>query len=66
MIVGRKPKLTPAQQIDALRWANKRDRLRVEIRELGTMPRKARELGIAESTLKRYIYGEQKQPVRSP
>ena len=62
---GRKPKLNAAQQLDALRWANRRDRLRIELRALGTMPSKARELGIAESTLKRYIYEQQKQPVRT-
>ena len=39
-IVGRRPKLSAAQQLDALRWANKRDQLRQELRELGTMRRK--------------------------
>ena len=57
MIVGRKPKLTPAQQTDLLAWNAQRNSLQ-------TMKAKARELGVCEATLKRYIYGQQKCPVR--
>ena len=64
-IVGRRPKLSAAQQLDALRWANKRDQLRQELRELGTMTRKARELGICTKTLQCYLSGQQKFPVRA-
>ena len=55
MIVGRKPKLSAAQQTELHAWAAQRCTLR----------EKARQLGVCEATLKRYIYGQQKLPVRA-
>ena len=64
-IVGRKPKLSAAQQLEVVRWANRRDQLRRELREMGSAPIKAHEMGVSVSTLNAYIYGQQKCPVRA-
>jgi hypothetical protein len=52
---GRKPKLTEIQQIELRNW----DRCRV-----GTLVAKAASLGINERTVRKYLRGEQKRPVR--
>ncbi len=54
-IVGRKPKLSPAQQLDLRDWYAQR---RVTRRQ------KAVELGVAESTLGRYLREVNKRPIR--
>ena len=52
---GRKPKLSGMQQIELRNW----DRCRV-----GTLRAKAVSLGIHETTVRKYLRGEQKRPVR--
>lgn len=54
-IVGRKPKLSHAQQLDLRDWYAQR---RVTRRQ------KAAELGVAESTLGRYLREVNKRPIR--
>ena len=49
-LCGPTPKLTPAQLADVRAWAAQRK----------TARQKARELGIAESTLRAYLRGERK------
>ena len=55
MIIGRKPKLSAEQQEELRRWYTERAMTRRE---------KARQLGIAESTLTRYLNGGLKRPIR--
>jgi hypothetical protein len=52
---GRKPKLSEVQQIELRNW----NRCRV-----GTLRAKALTLGINETTVRKYLRGEQKRPVR--
>jgi hypothetical protein len=52
---GRKPKLTEVQQIELRNW----NRCRV-----GTLRAKAVTLGINETTVRNYLRGKQKVPVR--
>lgn len=64
MIIGRKPKLTAEQQLGLHEWAAERTRLLALLEGVGSFEAKAKELGIAESSARRYVARKLKRPIR--